>query len=187
MLTNPKDFPELNIDENYYLREQKLSDLERFFKYFSDPNVSRFILSSIPETLDQAREEMIYWIDLFYKNTGLYWAIVEKKTDKMVGAVGYHDFNRYNNRAEISYDLAKQYWNKGIMTKAMNVALKYAFEKLLINRVQASTIKENEASIKLLEKCNFKFDGSLSEFRLHKGKYYDIEMYSLTKSRFKHG
>jgi [ribosomal protein S5]-alanine N-acetyltransferase len=187
MLANPKDFPILEIDDKFYLREQRLSDLEDFYKYFANKNVAKYILSSIPENIDQAREEIIYWIDLFYKNIGIYWAIADKKTDKMIGAVGYHDFNRFNNRAEISYDLSEDYWQQGIMSKAMNVAIEYAFNKLLINRIQASTIKENIASIKILEKCNFKFDGTLDEFRFHKGRYYDIEMYSLTKSRYKNG
>ena len=42
-----------------------------------------------------------------------------------------------------------------------------------IERIQASTIKVNLASIKILERNGFNFDGTLRNFRLHKGKYYN--------------
>ena len=176
------NFPELNIDDDYYLREQRYSDAQDFFNYFSTPKVSEYILSSIPVTFEEAQKEIMYWIDLFYKNTGVYWAIAEKQSDTMIGAIGFHDWNRYNNRAEISYDLSPDYWNKGIMSKATKIVLQYAFDTLKINRIQASTIIPNTASIKLLVRNGFQKDGSLRHYRYHKGKYYDIEMYSILRT-----
>lgn len=178
-------FPELDIDKDYFLREQRYADAKDFFKYFADPQVSQYILSSIPTNFEEAQEEIMYWIDLYYKNTGIYWAIATKNTDKMIGAIGFHDWNKYNNRTEISYDLSKDHWGKGIMSKATKVVLQFAFETLNINRVQASTIKENINSIKLLESNNFSKDGILRKYRYHRGKYYDIEMFSILKEDFK--
>lgn len=179
-----KKFPELDLDENYYLREQKYSDAEDFFKYFAAPEVSKYILSSIPKSFEESQEEIMYWIDLYYKNTGIYWAIATKHDDKMIGAIGFHDWNKYNNRAEISYDLSQDFWHQGIMSKATQKVLKYAFNTLNINRIQASTIKENVNSIKLLKNNDFLLDGVLRKYRYHDGRYYDIEMYSILKSDF---
>lgn len=172
------EFPLLDIDDNFYLREQKYSDAEDFYNYIAKPEVKQYILSTIPKTLDEAKEEIIYWIDLFYRKTGIYWAIANKETNQMIGAIGFHDLNYFNNRAEISYDLDLDHWGQGIMSKAMNTILKYGFEIMGIERIQASTIKVNLASIKILERNGFNFDGTLRNFRLHKGKYYNIEMYS---------
>lgn len=177
-------FPELEIDDNYFLREQRYADAEDFFKYFSDPKVAKYILSSIPESFAAAQEEIMHWIDLYYKNAGLYWAIAKKEDNRMIGAIGFHDWNKYNNRVEISYDLAKEYWGKGIMSKATRAVLEFAFNRLHINRIQASTIKENISSIKLLKNNNFVRDGVLRKYRYHNGKYYDIEMFSILKSDY---
>ena len=178
----PKDFPKININEEFRLREQRFSDTEDFFSYIKNQNVKQYILAPIPENIKEAQEDIIYWIDLFYKRTGIYWSICETKTDKMIGAIGFHDINPVNNRAEISYDLSENYWRKGIMNLAMKKVIDYGFNTLKLERIQASTIKENIASIKLLEKNNFKFEGTLRHHRKHRGKYYNIEMYSILKN-----
>ncbi len=172
------NFPIIEIDDQLYLREQKYADAENFFNYISKYEVRKYILSNIPTNLNEAKDEIIYWIDLFYRQTGIYWAITLKKTEQMIGSIGFHDLNYYNNRAEISYDLDQKYWGKGIMSKVMQQILKYGFEVMGIERIQASTVKENNLSIKILARNGFKLDGTLRHYRLHNGKYYDIEMYS---------
>ena len=58
-------FPTLIIDDNYILREQSINDYQDFFEYFSDNNVSKYILSNIPVSLAEAKDEMQYWINLY--------------------------------------------------------------------------------------------------------------------------
>jgi ribosomal-protein-alanine N-acetyltransferase len=132
----------------------------------------------------EAQDELAYWINLYHQRAGIYWAIATRDTNKMIGAIGLHDLNRHNNRAEISYDLSPDYWGKGIMTKTTNKVLEYAFTGLNINRIQASTVKENTPSIKLLKRCKFRKDGTLRKYRYHNGQYYDIEMYAILEEDF---
>ena len=181
-MLKPIQVPIINIDDKFYLREQKYSDAENFFNYISNHQVRKYILSSIPSNLNEAKDEIMYWIDLFYKNKGIYWAVADLETDQMIGAIGFHDLNYYNNRAEISYDLNYQYWGKGIMSKAMQKILKYGFQNMNIERIQASTVKENILSIKILERNGFLCDGLLRHYRLHNSKYYDIKFYSKLKN-----
>ncbi|MBL6784925.1 MAG: GNAT family N-acetyltransferase [Rickettsiales bacterium] len=177
-------FPTLIIDDNFILREQSVEDYQDFFDYFSESDVSKHILSNIPNTLAEAKVEIQYWINLYQRRLSVYWAIAERNSNKMIGAIGYNDWNRYNNRAEISYDLSKAYWRMGIMTKAMKVVLDYGFNTMNINRIQASTLEVNKPSWKLLKSCGFVHEGTLNHYRFHDGKYYDIEMYGLTKSMY---
>lgn len=178
----PNNFPTLKINNEYILREQKFDDAANFFSYISNTQVNKYILAPIPQTLEEAKEDIIYWIDLYYKKTGIYWAICEAKTNKMIGAIGFHDINIINNRGEISYDLCSNYWQKGIMNLAMQEIVKFGFENLELERIQASTIKENIASIKLLEKNKFTYEGCLRNYRRHNNKYYNIEFYSILKN-----
>lgn len=57
--------------------------------------------------------------------------------------------------AELGYWLSELYWNKGIVTEAINSLTKYAFENLDIVRLQAGVFQKNEASQKVLIKCGF--------------------------------
>ncbi len=171
-------FPTIDLGD-YILREQTLEDAEDFLEYYSDPEVSKYIVSFIPKTVEEARSEIRYWINVFSYNDGLYFAIARKSDNKMIGSVGVSGVNRNHNRIEASYDLAKEYWGQGIMTKALKAVLKYAFEELKFNRIEAFAMPNNIGSQKVLEKCDFVFEGNLRQHRFHNGKYVDIGLYSV--------
>ncbi|MDX1924448.1 MAG: GNAT family protein, partial [Rickettsiaceae bacterium] len=84
-------------------------------------------------------------------------------------------------RGEISYDLDKNYWGKGIMINAVFKIVEFAFGKLNLVRIQATVGKHNPRSIKLLENLNFKKEGELACYEKLKGKHYDFYMYAITR------
>jgi ribosomal-protein-alanine N-acetyltransferase len=176
-----KIFPTIDL-EDVILREKNDEDVENFFRYYSDPEVSKFILCTIPTNLEETRHEIHYWRNVFYHNDGIYFAIADKKTNHMIGSIGLASYNSYQKRIELSYDLAKEYWRNGIMTRAINAVVKYGFEILDINRIEASVSVENIASKNLLLKCGFTLEGILRQHRLHKKKFYDVYFFSLLKS-----
>jgi len=173
-----RNFPTIDLGD-FVLREQTLDDAEAFLEYYSDPEVSKYVVSFIPQTLEEARKEISYWIDVFNYNDGLYFAIARKSDNKMIGSVGVSGVNRNHNRIEASYDLAKEYWGQGIMTKALSEVLKYVFKELKFNRIEAFAMPNNIGSHRVLEKCGFVFEGNLRQHRFHNGKYVDIGIYSV--------
>ena len=73
-----------------------------------------------------------------------------------VGNIGVHkksDVYRYG--AEIGYFLGEPYWNKGIMSRAVNLVCDYAFRELDIIRIDTGVFDFNPASMRVLEKCGF--------------------------------
>jgi ribosomal-protein-alanine N-acetyltransferase len=179
-----KIFPEFDIGD-YVLREKQDYDVVDFFNYYSDPLVNQHIISEIPANLEEARKEL-YWRNIFYQNDGIYFAIAKKENNQLIGSIGLTNFNRYNNRIEISYDLASQYWRKGISFAAIKQVLHYGFYHLNVNRIEAFTAIDNIASKKLLIKCGFQFEGILRQHRFYKGNYVDVDSFSILKSDFSH-
>ena len=51
--------------------------------------------------------------------------------------------------SELGYRLGKNYWNKGIMTEAVKLALKFGFKKLKFHRIYANLFSKNIASKKI--------------------------------------
>ena len=176
-------FPTLDIDDEYTLREQTIEDTNDFFEYYTDPLVSRYILAKIPTTIKEAQEEMEYCKKLFQYRQGIYWTIARKSDNKMVGAIGLY-INNHHHRAEICYDLHKDYWHKGIMYRAMVKVIEYMFRYGGIHRFEAVTVKENAASINILNRLGFVFEGSLRNYRYFNNKPHDVEMFALTKTMF---
>jgi [ribosomal protein S5]-alanine N-acetyltransferase len=173
-----QDFPIIDIDENYYLREQLKKDTPAFFNYYTDPEVSRYILATIPTTLVEAESEIYYCQTLFRQQQGIYWTIARKDSNEMIGAIGFY-INNFHHRAEISYDMSKEYWGQGIMTKAIQIVSQYAFDKIGAIRIEAITLKENLNSIKVLERNGFIHEGTLHNYKYFKDKAWDIEIFAL--------
>ncbi len=182
MLNNQqKIFPILDLGE-YILREKQASDVADFFNYYTDPEVNKYIISYIPRTFEEARMEVNYWKNVFYNDDGIYFAIAKKATNQLIGSIGFSSHIKHHHRIELSYDLAKDYWHQGIMTKAIKAVSEYCFEKMAINRIEAFIHKNNIHSLKLLEKCGFTQEGLLRQHRFHIDKYVDVFIFSLLKN-----
>lgn len=175
-----KPFPVLVISDNYILREQADSDTQPFFEYYSkDPDVTRYILATIPDSLEEASAEINYCRNLFYHKRGIYWTLARRDNNQIIGSVGLY-MNNHHHRAEICYDLAKAYWRQGIMNKVLDKVIDFAFHKLDVYRIEALTLKENSASIAILEKMGFIREGTLHKYRYFKDVPRDVELFATT-------
>lgn len=173
-------FPTLDLDDQYLLREQMLEDTEAFFRYYTDPEVGQYILAAKPATLLEASKEVQYCRNLFYSKQGVYWAIAKKSDNEMIGAIGLY-VNNTHHRAEITYDLAKEYWRNGITRKAILAVTQFVFKNMDIARIEAVTRHENSASMALLKSCGYTYEGTLKNYRYYNGKTWDVEMFAITK------
>lgn len=175
-----KVFPTFDLGD-VVLREQRDSDVEDFFKYYTSPEVNKFILCEIPQTVEETRRELHYWRGVFYQNDGAYFAIADKETDRMIGSIGITSYNFYQRRVELSYDLDSKYWRRGIMARAIKKIIDYTFAEWKVNRIEASVSTENTPSKNLLLKCGFTLEGVLRQHRYHRGKFVDVFFFSLLK------
>ncbi len=178
-----KTFPVIDLGD-IVLRQKQESDAQDFFDYYTDPKVNRYIMCEIPKTLDEARRELLYWRGVFDRSDGIYFGIATKDEDKLIGAIGLSAINTYNSRIELSYDLNRNYWRKGIMSRCIKAVVKYGFEELRINRIEASVASSNIASRDLLRKCGFELEGFLRQHRFHKGTYLDVYFFSMLRREF---
>jgi [ribosomal protein S5]-alanine N-acetyltransferase len=178
-----KIFPIIDLGD-FILREKCDADVEDFFSYYSDPEVNKFILCEIPTNVEEARRELQYWRGIFYHNDGIYFAIAEKKTNRLIGSIGLTTHNSYQNRIELSYDLSSQYWRRGITSVAINAVLNYGFQNLKVNRIEAFVSVENIPSKNLLLKNGFTLEGLLRQHRYHRGRYVDVYVFSMLRSEF---
>lgn len=91
------------------------------------------------------------------------------------------DVHRYS--AELGYWLAELYWNRGIMTEAVRMLSAYAFETYDLLRIYAEPYATNPASVKVLEKAGFLYEGRLRASVYKNGKILDQFVYAIVKIR----
>ena len=92
---------------------------------------------------------------ILIKTIPLYWAITLNDTKKLVGTVCLFSFSDENDKCEIGYELLPNFQGQGIMKEAVEKVIEYAFNIIKVQRIEAFFHRDNQPSIKLLEKCSF--------------------------------
>ena len=171
--------------ERLLLRPLSALDLEFVFRHFSDPHVSRYLLDEEPLTTREQAQAIIDFYVLPGRKPYNRWVIVRKTDARPIGTCGYHQWRSAHRRAEIGYDLEEASWRQGIMTEALQTMLRYGFEQMGLNRVEALVYVENQASIRLLERLGFQREGLLRQYFRQGDTYYDHWLLSLLKGEWK--
>jgi RimJ/RimL family protein N-acetyltransferase len=71
------------------------------------------------------------------------------------------------------------------MTEAVEEILRYGFEKLDLNRVEATTDSENAASNRILERTGFTLEGCLRQRHIYKDDFHDELFFGLLAVEWK--
>ena len=90
----------------------------------------------------------------------------------------------YRKSAEIGYFIGEPYWNKGIVTTAVNLITEYGFNHLDIIRIHTGVFEYNEASMHVLEKCGFVKEGVFKKSVFKQGKLWDEVRYAKINPEF---
>ncbi len=182
MFKTPFDpFPNLETEQLLLsqLAEQHLHDLHALRTH---PEVMRYLQRPIPKSLEDTLENININQQLVQKQEGIAWAIAKKNEKKLIGVIGFWRIKKEHYRPEIGYLLLPEFWGKGIMSEAIQVTLKFAFEQMNAHTVEADINPENNASAKILIRNGFKKEAAFKENIFFEGSFYDSEVYSLLKS-----
>ncbi|MBF2065310.1 MAG: GNAT family N-acetyltransferase [Calothrix sp. C42_A2020_038] len=173
-------FPQLET-QNLILRQIKSSDIEAVFAFFSDADVLRYHDAEPFANLERARRLVSTWHDRFLTRQGIRWGIARKEENTIIGTCGFRFWGKPPFCAELGYELSKSDWRKGIMTEALSSVIRFGFENMELNRIEATVMVDNQASINLLSKLGFTEEGILREFGYWKYEFHDLKLFSLLK------
>jgi ribosomal-protein-alanine N-acetyltransferase len=141
--------------ERLVLRQLLNSDLFQLYKIRSDESVNQFIDREIESDINETRDFIKKITELIQNNTSLYWAIVFRETNTLVGTICYWNFNYNKEDAEIGYELLPEYQGKGLMQEAIKRVINFGFEMLKLKSISAFVSEKNTKSIALLNKFQF--------------------------------
>lgn len=82
-------------------------------------------------------------------------AIRDKKDDAMCGLIELYGFRDDIHKISVGYRLLRRYWGGGIATEALGLLVSYLYGETDIEIITASTMIENKASERVLEKNDF--------------------------------
>lgn len=152
-------------------------------KWRNNQNVSGMLFDRGKFTLAKQKT----WFEKTQKDkTRRQFIIVENKTEKPIGAINLMNIDVHNLHCDWGYYIGEtEYRMGGYAVEAEYLILKYAFDKLKMNKVYCQTFSYNAKVISNHEKFGFKHDGILREHYKENGNYSDVVLMSILKSEFK--
>lgn len=151
------------------LREFSLEDAQDFYELNLDKEVMKYTadkaFSSVEESADLIRNYKQYELNGYGR-----WTVVLKETNEVLGWCGLKYIDSVQE-VDLGYRLHKRYWNKGYATEASMACLEVGFEQYNLDLIVGRTMKDNLASIRVLEKIGMTYWKDY-DFEEHPGVYY---------------
>ena len=123
------------------IRPLQLSDAEAVQRYASDKRVTRTTTIPEPYPPDGGETFVKEALETQANGEAFYFAILSD--GELIGALDLRSINHEDCSVEFGYAIAASHWGKGITTKAVALALRYAFCELDMNLVRASCLRRN--------------------------------------------
>ncbi len=168
--------------ERLVLRAFDPSDAVDVFAYAQSPVVGPMAGWPPHRTIEDSRAVVQRFID-----HGDVWAVVEKKTGRVIGSVGLHaDGKREVEGARmLGYALGENYWGQGYATEAARAVVRFAFEDLNCRVLSVYHFPTNPKSKHVIKKLGFTYEGTLRlATTVPGGEIADDVCYSMTRDEY---
>ena len=153
------------------LRVPEERDAATYLRIHSDPDVSRWLGGSFPESVDEERDRIVRNAGLQAEHGFTMWAVEEKETGEVVGVTGLYHIEGVGPEVEVAYHFAKDRWGRGYATEAAQASIAYGFDVAGLDRIVGLVAPDNLASARVLEKCGLKQVGTAHHYDQDLNKY----------------
>jgi [ribosomal protein S5]-alanine N-acetyltransferase len=109
-----------------------------------------------------------------YEDLGYAFFIFNVETDQLVGGLTLSHVRRgVAQTASLGYWMGAGHTGQGLMSDAVSALVPFAFSALHLHRIEAACIPDNNASIRVLEKCGFQHEGLARRYLKINGTWRD--------------
>jgi RimJ/RimL family protein N-acetyltransferase len=163
------------------IRPWRLGDEESLVAHANNYKVWRNLRDRFPHpyTAEDARE----WIRHVGEESPRtnFAIIVDGEAAGGIGLILNSDIHRCS--AEIGYWLGEAFWGRGVVTEAVRALTQWAFDNFNLSRIYAAVLEWNPASMRVLEKAGYQFEGRLRNAVIKQNQVMDEFIYSILRNK----
>lgn len=174
----PVEPPHLET-ERLILRRPVPGDAPAIQRLAGDWEVARYT-ARIPHPYPEGAAER--WIATLADEDDMVFAVERRDDGAFLGCCGI--MVEADGAAEVGYWIGRPFWGRGYATEALGAVVGMAFDRLGVDRVRASAMPANRASIRVQEKVGFAFVGEAEEPAPARGGPVKVELRVLTREAF---
>ncbi|GAP62208.1 hypothetical protein ARMA_0631 [Ardenticatena maritima] len=109
-------------------------------------------------------------------------AIETRHPQGLIGTIGLRIAPNAPWRAEVGCELNPLVWGKGYATEALRALCTFAFTRTTLERLEASTLAENQAAVHVLQQCGFLCEGRHRHTNFFRERFWDRLTFSRLRS-----
>ena len=165
------------------LRPIEAEDIEKMRIQANDPWFESMVVGW---NLPRSKKEQEEWYSHYHISTDAVRLIIDTKDEKSVGATGLMTIDWKNGVATSAgmRIFSEDCRGKGIGTDAYMALIRYSFEELRLNRINASALVHNTASIRTMTKAGFVQEGIKRQAVYKNGKFIDQVLFGILKEDY---
>lgn len=133
-------------------------------------------------TTEQSKNFIQSMLKAFAENNGMNLGIFYE--GRVAGCIGLHGIDWGNRKVSIGYWLGAKFQGSGIMTSACTALINYAFNELLLNRVEIRAAVCNSKSRAIPERLGFVIEGTVRQAEWLYDHYIDHVIYGMLKDEW---
>lgn len=137
--------------ERLILRPFSYEDGDDFYEIVAHPENLPFIFPALKDK----NLALATMVEKFMRSPLGNWALVDKVSGHMIGALCFEKLEERQLYVELSYFLKKDYWGQGLMTEAVKNLVFLAFYEIGLKELTIITHEENIASQMVAQKTGF--------------------------------
>lgn len=153
-------FPTTLTTDRLVLRRLEIGDADALFRRIgSDPEVTRYMSWKTNQSVNESRDFIRSVTDpklVGQPPWGHVWGICLREDPDPCGTIGVVPRAA---RLELGYALCHDQWGRGLMTEACSGLCNVLWTNEEVWRIQAYCHVENTSSARVLEKCDFRYEG----------------------------
>lgn len=170
------------VGEKCYLSPVNVKDAEEYSSWFNNFEIAKNLMI-FDQQMNTLREEK--FLENCDDSRNHFFAIIDSKTDQLVGNVGLHKVNMIDRKADIGIVIGdKTNHHKGYGTEGLRLCLDFAFNYLNLHNIFLEVYSYNDFAPLLYKKVGFKEIGKNREAKLINGKFYDVIFMDILASEF---
>lgn len=167
--------------ERLILRRFTMYDAEMMFRnWASDPEVTKYLTWPTHKNPDISREVIKNWISGYEADNKYDWAIELKTIREPIGSIAAVKVEDNIDSVHIGYCIGKPWWHKGYTSEALTSLVRFFFEEIGANRIEARFDPRNPNSGRVMEKAGLIYEGTMRQAdRNNQGGLCDASYYAI--------
>jgi RimJ/RimL family protein N-acetyltransferase len=179
------ELPESLTDGDVVLRRLRAEDAEAYVAAFgADPELGRLLGMEADPGVEAVRERAAKLPEHAAAGRIVELAVTAAGDDAFLGSMILHSFHDQHRRCEVGFWLVPAARGRGVGSRAVALAVSWAFDALDLLRVEMTTTPDNEAVPALARRLGFAQEGVLRRRNVERGERVDVVWFGVLREEW---